>query len=489
MATASEAARLLATKQRAAIIAPAGSGKTHLIAEAVAKHTSGRQLILTHTHAGVAALRRRLKNLGAASHKYEVETIAGWTLRFATSFSASTGITSSPATAPEWRALYSPTCALLERRPLIKVLRASYAGVFVDEYQDCTVDQHAVILALAACLPCRVVGDPLQSIFGFGDNKIVSWSEHVAPSFETLPELEEPWRWKQKNEPLGHWLLNARVLLQTGSAVSLTDAPVTWHPSGTNPQKAIAACLALANATESVVAINQWARQSRALAKCLLGRYSCVEAIEDNELEKAASAIEGSHGVDRALAVIDFVGECCTKVSTETKTIRAAIQKGKASTSMRKHLDQYQALRTVAENADIGSVAGAVRCLTQIEAAHVYRYDAIDDMLRSVAECARGSSDTLVNAIKTGRERKRRLGRHLHPRSVGQTLLIKGLEFDHAVIFDAHQFDRENLYVALTRGCRSLTVFSREATLGPFSTPSTNKLAPAGTIPRPRSGG
>jgi hypothetical protein len=44
---------------------------------------------------------------------------------------------------------------------------------------------------------------------------------------------------------------------------------------------------------------------------------------------------------------------------------------------------------------------------------------------------------------------------------VGTTLLVKGLEFDHAVVLDADALDAKNLYVALTRGARSLTVVSR----------------------------
>ena len=42
------------------VVAPAGFGKTHLIADAV-KLSAGRQLILTHTHSGVDALKKKLK--------------------------------------------------------------------------------------------------------------------------------------------------------------------------------------------------------------------------------------------------------------------------------------------------------------------------------------------------------------------------------------------------------------------------------------------
>ena len=44
----------------AAIIAPAGHGKTEMIADIV-KHADGKQLLLTHTNAGVDAIEKRLQ--------------------------------------------------------------------------------------------------------------------------------------------------------------------------------------------------------------------------------------------------------------------------------------------------------------------------------------------------------------------------------------------------------------------------------------------
>ena len=50
--------------KRGAITAPAGCGKTQLIADALSRHGSRKPiLVLTHTNAGVAALRGRLDRL------------------------------------------------------------------------------------------------------------------------------------------------------------------------------------------------------------------------------------------------------------------------------------------------------------------------------------------------------------------------------------------------------------------------------------------
>jgi DNA helicase IV len=46
-------------------------------------------------------------------------------------------------------------------------------------------------------------------------------------------------------------------------------------------------------------------------------------------------------------------------------------------------------------------------------------------------------------------------------------LLVKGLEFDHVIIVDVERFKRNDLYVALTRGARSVTVISESYILRP----------------------
>jgi DNA helicase-2/ATP-dependent DNA helicase PcrA len=62
------------------VIAPAGFGKTYLIAEAVSR-SADRQLVLTHTYAGVNALRRKMRDLRARDGAFRVDTIASWALR------------------------------------------------------------------------------------------------------------------------------------------------------------------------------------------------------------------------------------------------------------------------------------------------------------------------------------------------------------------------------------------------------------------------
>ena len=51
--------------------------------------------------------------------------------------------------------------------------------------------------------------------------------------------------------------------------------------------------------------------------------------------------------------------------------------------------------------------------------------------------------------------------------TVSRTLLVKGLEYDHAIVLDADKLDTKQLYVALTRGSHRLTILSRQPVLRP----------------------
>lgn len=76
----------------------------------------------------------------------------------------------------------------------------SYKGLYVDEYQDCTSEQHALVMKLARELPCRILGDPLQGIFDFGE-QIIDWKRDVAGMCSVLGTLQTPERWYRDGTP------------------------------------------------------------------------------------------------------------------------------------------------------------------------------------------------------------------------------------------------------------------------------------------------
>ena len=194
-----EIALQLANASNAFLIAPAGYGKTELIARAVALQDQGKALLLTHTHAGVRSMRARLKRLGVSTKQYRVDTIASWALKLAASYPKISGITNDQPVGNQWKEVYQYAQNATQNRNIKSVIEKSYAGVYIDEYQDCTKSQHGLVIALSELLQARILGDPMQGIFGFDDDPLIDWSADIIPHFEELELLTEPWRWKEEN--------------------------------------------------------------------------------------------------------------------------------------------------------------------------------------------------------------------------------------------------------------------------------------------------
>jgi DNA helicase-2/ATP-dependent DNA helicase PcrA len=461
----------LARNPRGAMIAPAGCGKTHVIATAVAKYGGGRELILTHTHAGVDALRGRLARMGVPAKTYHLDTIAGWALRLAAAFPGTSRLpTTEPRTNKEYSGVYVAAAHLLGLRPIREIIRASYSGTFIDEYQDCTVAQHGLALALLAVLPCRIVGDPLQGIFDFGDNEAIRWNEHVRSAFEPVAGPTKPWRWADANPALGEWLHAVRECLEAQQEIDLRGAPVQWV-DGSDPRTKANnqrnACFRAARREgESVVAIHGLPNQCHYVASGLGGLYSCVEAIDTKDLYEAARAMDATSGYGRAVVVLDFAGKCMTKVKSPLKTIRAALEAGRTP-QVRKNVDVCQALLAVAKDDSLVTIETALQVLGRVEHAFLYRRELLREMQKAIRVVTAGEAPSLEEAVWIVRNRSRRLGRVLPRCAVGTTLLVKGLEFHHAVVLDADAYDAKNLYVALTRGSKSLTIVSRAPVIQP----------------------
>jgi hypothetical protein len=74
-------------------------------------------------------------------------------------------------------------------------------------------------------------------------------------------------------------------------------------------------------------------------------------------------------------------------------------------------------------------------------------------------KCTRPSC-TLADAIWEVQNRIRHAGRLTNKKSIGSTLLVKGLEFNHAIIIHTEKMTRKDWYVALTRATKSTTILS-----------------------------
>ena len=142
----------IAAYRTGSVIAAAGCGKTECITDVVAA-SRDRRLVLTHTLAGVDVLRDRLKSKGVHGSRFALDTIAAWSLKFTHAFPVRAELSIEYPQGDDWHLVYKAATRLVARGSITSVLRASYRGVLVDEYQDCTIAQHALFVELMKYLP------------------------------------------------------------------------------------------------------------------------------------------------------------------------------------------------------------------------------------------------------------------------------------------------------------------------------------------------
>jgi len=215
------------------VVAPAGCGKTQLIVDAIAGHTDSRPiLILTHTNAGVAALRSRMRAAGVKSSSFRLATIDGWAIKLLSTFPERSAVTAEILnTRPDYLKIRELTLTLLKSGHIDDVVVSSYSRILVDEYQDCSIRQHAIVYFASKLIPTCVLGDNMQAIFGFGNDPLASWDDHVQKNFPIVGELNRPWRWiNADTEELGEWLLGVRRALARDEQIDIREAPeqLTW---------------------------------------------------------------------------------------------------------------------------------------------------------------------------------------------------------------------------------------------------------------------
>ena len=88
--------------------------------------------------------------------------------------------------------------------------------------------------------------------------------------------------------------------------------------------------------------------------------------------------------------------------------------------------------------------------------------------IRALQLCQGTEGLSFHDAAIRMREQNCLVGRPLPRRAVGSTLLLKGLEGEIAVVLNAAVLDARNLYVAMTRGSKALTICSPSPVLNPY---------------------
>ncbi|EMK7708431.1 TPA: UvrD-helicase domain-containing protein [Yersinia enterocolitica] len=460
------------------VVAPAGCGKTQLIIDILSIKQSKPYLVLTHTTAGVSALKRRLRNLKVPAENYVVTTIDGWSLRIANSFPRSCPIQYSMDNErlfyPELRQV---VLHFLNTGALNQIIKASYSKLFVDEYQDCNSEQHAMVVSLSSIVPTVVFGDPMQCIFDFRNAVMPNWELDVQRIFPLIGTLNTPWRWNNAKAPqLGLWILEARELLKQNRSIDLLTCPnhIFWHALTGNTQTDLTNqrheqhSILNRFPTDSLLVIgssvNELSRHKYAQSS---SRIEVVEKVSLETVIAAARQFDLLHGKGLVDKILQVASTMLTNIEIPQTTRRIeTILNGRSRSPV---TPSEQALCNIVANSSRHNILAALQQLELKQGTRLYRRAAYTALKDTISLSISVPEKTISEAASIVRERVRQEGdRRIPNRAIGSTLLLKGLEADHCLILDAQGqgMNARHLYVALSRGAKTVTIFSKYQHIG-----------------------
>jgi hypothetical protein len=448
---------------------PAGTGKTQLIVAMTseAANNGQRALILTHTNAGVDALRKRLSGHHVDPKSYHADTITGWAIDLARHYPSLSQVRVPAVMDASDSTLYVVgSTRAAQAAAMVRMHRASFQYLFVDEYQDCVVEHHDLVCALAEAIPeCAIFGDPLQGIFDFGDSDLVDWPRHVHPRFPVHARNHAPWRWTGHNDELGQWLIDIRPLMVAGGTLDVSKVNVRgleWKQVGTHSE--IQAAYDVANRGGSVVMLHQVRNQHKTVAGRTKGIYSIMENLNGDYMHDQLRKLEQLGPAGYAKWLAQTAKDCFSGLSTIDATVVARLDTDKSLVGLKRPVvpKTMAILESVREQPTLSKLSEGMYLLAKASEGVCYAHEAWFDMANSLGKAAIDGTRSPNEHLVVIRNRLRYSGRKSRQKLLSKTLLVKGLEYDHAIIANADAIgNHKHLYVAMTRPRKTLTILSK----------------------------
>lgn len=462
------------------VIAPAGYGKTYTIAEAIAAYRGEKRvLVLTHTHAGIASLREKFQQRGLPSNAFHLDTICSFALELTKTYHINKAeIPGENDASAMFDFAVQHAEIILRAKPIKQLMAIRYDHLIVDEYQDCTIAQHKMILELSETLKTHLLGDPLQGIFGFKGQPIVDFNDSsFSPFMEDSQSLETPWRWMNAGQvALGKDLARVRERLLSGQDIDLRDyASICWvcGQGDDYARPGTAVKLQLFQEINQGAVIIHPNTTSVNLRKNVVQQYKqlqLIEAIDGKEYYQWCAQFDSHAGLVLVKNVADMMRSVCNKtcINNWFKADGSLVNKrNQAEKEIQSGLSSV--VNPLVTGKSYMKIARLIAAITKLPNQSVYRKEFVKDIYHTLVDADRlGLSAS--EAIVRNRNILRRKGRKVSQKSIGNTLLTKGLEFDIVVVLNAQDIkDPRHLYVALTRCCQRLVVIADRPVLHPYS--------------------
>lgn len=479
------------TEPKSLLIAPAGHGKTYAIASCIKLCPIGeKQLVLTHTHAGISSIKKKLQKLKVEDNKYEVVTISGFAQKIVHAFFGLEKLGIQQEDKNYFDAIIRKCIELLNKTSVQSVIRASYCGIYVDEYQDCNKIQHCLIMNLSQLLPSHLFGDPLQGIYDF-DGERVDFDKDLV-GFTKFDILDIPWRWRiEGNSPeLGNKILDIRKkLLSNASDIQLTDDKNCHFRVFTIPStldgnyfKMIGAFLRSLEGSSILIIIPTYVDSQgimrggiddRALLRkqfAINHHYNLIEAIDDRSFYSLAKETDNLFSsIGRAKKKIDRINEYLGKLRINKTDLAEWFGNNKVKNKRAPNDELANQLNEMCLNFTDSPIAENLLSLLSVVTEKLKLSSRRPELLTTIKKSLRRSIQNEKSVYKSLCQLKneiRMMGRKIEGRYIGTTLLTKGLEFETVVILGADLIpDKRNFYVGISRACKDLYLITEKTGL------------------------
>lgn len=475
--------------------APGGCGKTFqgssYARDVVPTLPRGRVLVVAHTHAACGEFRKRTHDVGS---KVEIKTVASLATEMVSIYHKALGL---PPDAESWawknngagfNEVAEKCAELVTRSPMIgAALARRYPVVICDEHQDCSAEQHAMLMALhQGGAKARIFADPMQRIFRPKTAKLVKadaerWKQLKAAGQHA--ELETPHRWlKGGSAELGEWILHARQSLKDGEPVvvpSKRPAGLSIVIGDNNAQRRTGFSLNPSQrrivdgamfAGDQMLVLTASNEMVDSLTAYTNRRIGVWEGHTRDYLAALVEALPAANGNAEAIgnALVAFVGGVGAgfSMSTHGKRLLQEINDGCGKpTKGKPACIQAMAKLILAEPNHVGA-AQALKLLKDYIAGGQAGFDDIKIDYRSeLGDAIRlGAFATPEDGLSELARRRSHFHRPLPARTFSTIHKAKGLECPNVMVipcdnkFSGTEYSRCRLYVALSRASHTLTL-------------------------------
>ena len=272
-----------------------------------------------------------------------------------------------------------------------------------------------------------------------------------------------------------------RFIMTVGGTLDLSNVKVEgleWKSSGS--QSEIQAAFAVADRGGSVILLHQFRNQHKTVAGRTRGIYSIMENLNGDYMHDKLRKLEQLGQAGYAKWLGETAKDCFSRLGTIDATVIGRLDRNQTLVGLRRPtiVKTIAILESVREKPSLAALSEAMYLLTKTGEGICYAHEAWYDMANSLGKASVDDTRNPNEHLVVIRNRLRYSGRKSREKLLSKTLLVKGLEYDHAIIANADAIGHhKHLYVAMTRPRKTLTILSAKQSMTTSYAPRSRRTS------------